>query len=150
LPIVAWRCLALPGVASDRRLVDVDKNSVGDANGIVVPATFNSRKGTNMNLSFALADMPSPRDSSAFFYLSDQWIKLRYRVLSQRGNNCECCGRSWSIGNPLQVDHIKPKSLFPHLALEPSNLQILCRECNVGKSNIDTTDWRRPQQPQAA
>jgi 5-methylcytosine-specific restriction endonuclease McrA len=98
-----------------------------------------------MQLTFALADMPAPTPWHAknLFFLSDQWIKLRYATLSQRGNNCECCGRSWSVGNPLQVDHIKPRSIFPDLALEPSNLQILCRECNIGKSNIDATDWRK-------
>lgn len=87
---------------------------------------------------------PHPRDEYKFFYISDQWIKLRYRTLVARGNRCECDGREWSIGNPLQVDHIKPISLYPHLALEQDNLQVLCRDCNKGKSNTDMTDWRRP------
>lgn len=95
------------------------------------------------DLTFEWANMPVPRDPFSFLYLSDQWRRLRYEVLSSRGNNCECCGHSWSVGNPLQVDHIKPKSLFPRLALERTNLQILCRECNMGKSNTDQTDWRR-------
>jgi len=98
-----------------------------------------------MNLTFTAADLPTPSfwDENRFFFISDQWIKLRYAVLSKRGNQCECCGRSWSVGNPLQVDHIHPRSLYPHLALEEENLQILCRECNLGKSNTDTKDWRR-------
>lgn len=98
-----------------------------------------------MNLSFSYADLPSPslRDASRFFFISDQWIRLRYRILVARGNYCECCGNTWSVGNPLQVDHIKPRSKFPHLALEPSNLQVLCRECNLGKGNADEIDWRR-------
>lgn len=86
---------------------------------------------------------PHPRDSARFFFLSDQWIALRYKTLSARGNQCECCGNSWSVGNPLQVDHIKPRSLFPHLALEPENLQVLCRQCNLGKGQYDMTDWRK-------
>lgn len=97
-----------------------------------------------MQLTLDWADMPSPhRHAKAFFYLSDQWIKLRYRVLTKRGNHCECCGQSWSIGNPLHVDHIKPRSKYPSLSLDESNLQILCRECNIAKSNTDETDWRR-------
>lgn len=97
-----------------------------------------------MQLTFEWADMPDPRrDGERFFYLSDQWISLRYRILSKRGNMCECCGHSWTVGNPLQVDHIKPRSKYPKLALEESNLQVLCRECNIGKSNVDETDWRR-------
>lgn len=96
-----------------------------------------------MDLTFNLANMAIPRDPVAFFYLSDQWIKLRYDILSSRGNHCECCGHSWSVGNPLQVDHIKPVSLFPRFALDRENLQILCKQCNQGKSNVDQTDWRR-------
>ena len=53
-----------------------------------------------------------------------------------------CCGHRGTQDNPLQVDHIKPRSKFPHLALEISNLQVLCRDCNLGKGNRDATDWR--------
>jgi hypothetical protein len=53
-----------------------------------------------------------------------------------------CCGARPTEANPLHVDHIKPRSKFPHLALSLSNLQVLCRQCNLGKSNTDDTDWR--------
>lgn len=98
-----------------------------------------------MSLTFNNADMPAPSlwDQARFFFLSDQWIAFRYQVLSTRGNRCECCGDTWSIGNPLQVDHIKPRSKYPHLALDPGNAQVLCRACNMGKGAIDCTDWRR-------
>jgi 5-methylcytosine-specific restriction endonuclease McrA len=95
-----------------------------------------------MQLTFAFAGSP-PKAANDNFYLSDQWIRLRYRTLSKRGNVCECCGHTWKVNNPLQVDHIKPRSRYPHLALAPSNLQILCRDCNMGKSNTDESDWRR-------
>lgn len=45
-------------------------------------------------------------------------------------------------GVKLHVDHIKPKSLFLHLAYDLNNLQVLCEDCNMGKSNKDDTDWR--------
>jgi hypothetical protein len=32
----------------------------------------------------------------------------------------------------------------PDLAFEPSNLQVLCADCNHGKGNI-TDDWRQPR-----
>lgn len=95
-------------------------------------------------LTFKWADMPHPgRQEHDFFLLSDQWIHLRYRTLVKRGNVCECCGHSWSVGNPIQVDHIIPRSERPDLALNASNLQVLCRICNGGKGKWDKTDWRR-------
>lgn len=45
-------------------------------------------------------------------------------------------------GFDLQVDHIKPKSLYPKLALDFDNLQILCYECNNIKSNQVIVDFR--------
>jgi hypothetical protein len=44
-----------------------------------------------------------------------------------------CC---YSTTKPLHVDHIKPVSKYPELKLEFDNLQILCENCNLGKSNI--------------
>ncbi|RYZ77711.1 MAG: hypothetical protein EOP05_00795 [Proteobacteria bacterium] len=42
----------------------------------------------------------------------------------------------------MHVDHIKPRSKYPHLELEFSNLQVLCRQCNFGKSNKYEDDFR--------
>lgn len=71
----------------------------------------------------------------------NEWLRLRYQAFKLYGNKCQCCG----VGPDkavLHVDHIKPRSLFPELAKSLSNLQILCEACNLGKSNIDFTDWR--------
>ncbi len=76
------------------------------------------------------------------FFLSRPWRELRYRVLKARGRRCECCGRTPADGVAMHVDHIKPRSLRPDLALVESNLQILCADCNTGKSNYDEIDWR--------
>lgn len=51
---------------------------------------------------------------------------------------CKATGR----GVVMQVDHIKPKSRFPHLAMTFNNLQVLCRTCNILKSNNECTDYR--------
>lgn len=78
------------------------------------------------------------------FYQSEAWMALRYEVLKKSKGACECCGATpLSSGKPLHVDHIKPRSKFPELALEITNLQVLCFHCNLGKSNKDDTDWRR-------
>ena len=76
------------------------------------------------------------------FYSSAPWKELRYRVLKASDGRCALCGVSASSGAVLHVDHIKPRSLFPELALEESNMQVLCADCNIGKSNKDDTDWR--------
>lgn len=73
------------------------------------------------------------------FYTSEQWRKLRYEVIRTRGRVCQCCGAS---NTEIHVDHIKPRSKYPELALDAGNLQVLCRDCNMGKSNTDETDWR--------
>lgn len=76
------------------------------------------------------------------FYNSREWRELRYKVLVKHGNNCMCCGASPVDGVVIHVDHIKPRSLHPELALDIDNMQILCADCNLGKSNKDDTDWR--------
>lgn len=76
------------------------------------------------------------------FYQSAEWFDLRYRVLRRYGATCMCCGATRKGGATIQVDHIKPRSLFPELALDFDNQQVLCKACNRGKSNTDQTDWR--------
>jgi hypothetical protein len=83
------------------------------------------------------------RKPTKAFYSSEQWRAIRFEAL-KAGNGCCClCGRSnREHGVILHVDHIKPRSKFPELALTLSNLQVMCEDCNLGKSNRDDTDWR--------
>lgn len=76
------------------------------------------------------------------FYATREWRELRYRALVVNGAKCQCCGATRYDGVRLHVDHINPRSKFPELQLELSNLQVLCEDCNLGKSNKDSTDWR--------
>lgn len=73
------------------------------------------------------------------FYESKEWLELRYLALKKFGRKCLCC---FATGVEIHVDHIKPLSLYPDLALNIDNLQTLCRACNLGKSNTDSIDWR--------
>ena len=77
------------------------------------------------------------------FYWSDEWRTVRFTALRRNRGACELCGNGPSPGKPLHVDHIKPRSKYPKLALDPDNLQVLCIDCNLGKSNADETDWRK-------
>lgn len=77
------------------------------------------------------------------FLSTYQWRRTRMVALKKYGARCQCCGASPATGAVIHVDHIKPRKLFPQLALDVNNLQVLCHECNHGKGNWDTTDWRK-------
>ncbi len=86
---------------------------------------------------------PRPTVSSQDFYWSDEWRRVRYLALRAGRGVCELCGNGPTKGHPLHVDHIKPRSKYPELELTLSNLQVMCEDCNLGKSNIDEIDWRK-------
>lgn len=85
-----------------------------------------------------------PPVSSDDFLSTFEWRRVRMMALKKYGPRCQCCGATPADGAVMNVDHIKPRKLFPHLALNVNNLQILCHECNHGKGNWDMTDWRNP------
>lgn len=82
------------------------------------------------------------------FYKSWDWRRLRMEVIKKYDRRCMCCGATPEDvaldGTPVRlvVDHIKPLSKHWELRLSPSNLQILCDECNMGKGAWDETDHR--------
>jgi 5-methylcytosine-specific restriction endonuclease McrA len=78
------------------------------------------------------------------FYASWEWKKARFEAINRLGRKCLCCGFVPVPGstNYLVVDHIKPRKRYPKLALDPNNLQVLCNDCNMGKSNRSIADFR--------
>jgi len=62
-------------------------------------------------------------------------LSVRLDVLSRDKFRCVFCGKSpaTDIGTKLHIDHIEPFSKGGRSTLE--NLQTLCEECNLGKSN---------------
>lgn len=83
------------------------------------------------------------RKDNDTFYASREWLELRVRVLEKYECKCMMCGRSPKLhGIVIHVDHIKPRSKRPDLSLDFNNLQILCADCNKGKSNKFETDYR--------
>lgn len=83
-----------------------------------------------------------PFEATDAFLQSYQWRKARMQALITHGARCQCCGASPATGAVMNVDHIKPRKTHPELALEQSNLQVLCNECNHGKGNWSQADWR--------
>jgi len=88
------------------------------------------------------AGVISVKTQRADFYRSDDWRQIRYQALKRYGRECVCCGAKPGNGIVLHVDHIKPRSKHPELELDLDNLQILCADCNLGKGNTDSIDYR--------
>ena len=83
------------------------------------------------------------RQDNENFYKSREWLELRVRVLEKYECKCMMCGMSPKYhGIVIHVDHIEPRSKRPDLSLRINNLQLLCADCNRGKSNKYSTDWR--------
>lgn len=66
--------------------------------------------------------------ATAAFERSPEWVALsaEARRLQPWCSKCKATEQ-------LQGDHIKPKSRFPALALDPKNIQVLCWPCNRAK-----------------
>lgn len=81
-----------------------------------------------------------------------EWRKVRMEAILKYGKRCQCCGAVPLPSNDVKihVDHIIPRKVDPSLALELSNLQVLCNVCNHGKGNWDTTDWREFEPPETS
>lgn len=79
------------------------------------------------------------------FYDTYAWQRLRYSVLRKYGFKCMACGARPAGGAEIHVDHIKPRHTHPELELVEANLQVLCRDCNMGK-RAEFIDDHRPAQ----
>ena len=66
------------------------------------------------------------------FYLSPQWEMLRRNTLRRYGLKCLRCGAENVV---LQVDHIKPRSAYPRLALDPDKITCKCYACHATPGN---------------
>ncbi|MGL4261004.1 MAG: HNH endonuclease [Afipia sp.] len=78
------------------------------------------------------------------------WTRLRIKALNLYGAKCMCCGATPEHGDKMNVDHIKPRIRHPELALDIRNTQVICSTCNKGKCNELETDYRSPEQIDAA
>jgi hypothetical protein len=64
--------------------------------------------------------------------------RLRALVLMRDNARCQMCGKTPQDGVRLHVDHISPWRKGGETILE--NLQILCEQCNIGKSDVVIED----------
>ncbi|MBE9118633.1 HNH endonuclease [Lusitaniella coriacea LEGE 07157] len=59
------------------------------------------------------------------------WKQQKYQAQNGR---CVICGESIQLKGS-HIDHKRPLSQYPHLALDTRNLRITCPECNTSKGN---------------
>jgi 5-methylcytosine-specific restriction endonuclease McrA len=59
-------------------------------------------------------------------YSHRRYRKLRLDVLASAGGVCWICGRPGAT----TVDHVRPVSTHPHLALDPANMRAAHLSCN--------------------
>jgi hypothetical protein len=66
--------------------------------------------------------------------------RLRFLVMRRDNFKCRICGKSPALipGLVLEPDHIKSWNKGGETVIE--NLQTLCNQCNIGKSNLESTE----------
>lgn len=68
--------------------------------------------------------------------------EVKAALKSESRNKCMYCESSVSHVTFEHIEHIKPKSKYPNLTFEYSNLGLACPKCNMNKS--DTYDENTP------
>ncbi len=147
------------GCCSTACLIAVGPMVVVDSYGLVaaVDALKRSKPGKTTVMARAPNADPKPQDrkpgsrrakvgrqTGDSFYKTREWRELRYDVLAHYGAVCMLCNRD---KGQMHVDHIQPRSKRRDLSLTFSNLQVLCEDCNIGKSNRDNKDFRPTPTP---
>lgn len=60
---------------------------------------------------------------------------IKNQLMDKFHGNCAYCGKKLHSNIDANIEHFRPKSIYPELEFEPSNLLLSCRECNAIKSN---------------
>jgi 5-methylcytosine-specific restriction endonuclease McrA len=60
------------------------------------------------------------------------WKQQQYKKLVD--GKCPGCGQQLPSIEHFQIDHIKPISRYPALAIDCKNLRLLCGPCNLRKT----------------
>ncbi len=74
---------------------------------------------------------------------NSMWVHYRHQDIKEKlfassHQKCAFCEAKPAESGNIEVEHFKPKSLYPELAFEWDNFLPVCRKCNDSKSNHDT------------
>lgn len=84
------------------------------------------------------------RKETPRFYSTSEWRDLRIIFITKMKKKgkltCSYCDVSMKESN-VHVDHIKPRSIYPELAMDLNNLAISCQKCNSSKGAKSLSAW---------
>lgn len=82
------------------------------------------------------------------FYTSEPWRTLRYIKIIEYGAFCQRCwiNNFLIVSRNIEGHHIIPRSKRPDLELDPENIVILCKRCNLQLGDSGIIDWDRTKE----
>jgi 5-methylcytosine-specific restriction protein A len=80
----------------------------------------------------------SDRRGRNVFYNSRAWRSLRDWYLRQNPLCVECQRRGFLVP-AVHLNHVVPLALAPERALDPTNIEGLCKSCHAGKTREEQT-----------
>lgn len=78
---------------------------------------------------------PKEKESLVSYYRNEL---IKEALFGSSGEKCAFCECKPGEGGNIEVEHFKPKSLYPKLTFDWLNLLPSCRKCNGSKSDHDT------------
>lgn len=79
------------------------------------------------------------------FMTTPDYKKWRKEVFIRNRFTCQICEK---VGGILQVDHLKPYSIFPESRLDPNNGRTLCLDCHRKSDGWGNKIYKFIQRPQ--
>src|SRR5262245_19382627 len=64
------------------------------------------------------------------FYYSKAWRELRLRALRRARYRCQHCHAHVIQSGGARIDHVIPRKQAPELALQITNVRVLCPRCD--------------------
>ena len=81
-------------------------------------------------------DIPQKEKESLVSHYRNELIKQK--LFESSKDKCAFCECKPAEGGNIEVEHFRPKSIYPHLTFEWTNFLPSCRKCNLSKLNHDT------------
>lgn len=80
-----------------------------------------------------------------------RWSRYRDRIIERDGGKCMSCyiKHGEYVMDNLQVHHIKPRTKYPELMYEDTNVVTMCKQCNLIIGTKEQLDFNYEPQPLA-